>query len=334
MTKKLGIPRALFFYKYYPLWKSFFEGLGVEVIPSDSTCRKIVNDGSLSCVGEACLPIKVFFGHVENLLGRVDYIFIPRFISISKNEYICPEIAGLPDMIKESMEGIPDIISPEINLRKSRRGIKKAFYDSASYFCKDSKIIKSAYREAIKNYRNYRLKVKNGYIPVWNFPADTDEIPLKKLAEDDENTVKIGIIGHEYNLYDGYLNLNILDKLEKRNIQVLTLEVLEENDITSLASTLPKRMFWNFGRKAVGGTLKLIEDGVVDGIIYIMSFGCGIDSFVCDIVRRKVTGHGIPFAVLSFDAHSGDAGFDTRLEAFLDIIGRGSADDTDLSAFG
>ena len=31
MNKKIGIPRALFYYQYYPLWK-VFEELGAEVI--------------------------------------------------------------------------------------------------------------------------------------------------------------------------------------------------------------------------------------------------------------------------------------------------------------
>ncbi|MHA1131865.1 MAG: acyl-CoA dehydratase activase-related protein, partial [Candidatus Helarchaeota archaeon] len=32
MTKKIGIPRSLLYYKYFPLWKTFFEELGYEII--------------------------------------------------------------------------------------------------------------------------------------------------------------------------------------------------------------------------------------------------------------------------------------------------------------
>jgi predicted nucleotide-binding protein (sugar kinase/HSP70/actin superfamily) len=52
-----------------------------------------------------------------------------------------------------------------------------------------------------------------------------------------------------------------------------------------------------------------------------MSFGCGVDSFVCDLAERKVRrSRDMPFIILTIDEHSGEAGLDTRLEAFVDMI--------------
>jgi len=56
----------------------------------------------------------------------------------------------------------------------------------------------------------------------------------------------------------------------------------------------------------------------IDGIIYLMSFGCGVDSFVCDLIERRVRKtKDVPFIILTLDEHSGQAGMDTRLEAFM-----------------
>ena len=85
-TTKVGIPRALFYYQYYPLWKTFFEELGAEIVLSDRTTKSIMDEGSKTCVDEACLPIKIFHGHVMNIKDKVDYLFIPRFTSVSRNE--------------------------------------------------------------------------------------------------------------------------------------------------------------------------------------------------------------------------------------------------------
>lgn len=74
MTYKVGIPRALFYYKFYPFWTTFFNELGVETVVSEKTTKKILDDGVKSCVDEACLAIKVFYGHVLNLKDRVDYL--------------------------------------------------------------------------------------------------------------------------------------------------------------------------------------------------------------------------------------------------------------------
>ena len=74
MSIKIGIPRGLFYFYYYPLWLKFFEMLETEVILSDRTSKSIVNDGVRNSVDEACLPVKIYHGHVINLKDRVDYL--------------------------------------------------------------------------------------------------------------------------------------------------------------------------------------------------------------------------------------------------------------------
>ena len=126
MKVKIGIPRGLFFFQYYPLWKVFLEELGLEVIVSDKTNKKIMNEGVERCVDGACLPVKVFHGHVENLIDRVDCLFIPRFTSVTRKEYVCPKFGGLPDMIRNSFTGLPEIIDTEVNLRESKKNAIKS----------------------------------------------------------------------------------------------------------------------------------------------------------------------------------------------------------------
>lgn len=111
----------MFYYKYIEFWKAFFTELGAEIIVSELTNKRILNDGVKVCVDEACLPVKLFFGHVINIMDRVDYILVPRFTSISKGEYVCPEFGGLPDMVRHTIKGLPKLIDTEVNLRKSKK---------------------------------------------------------------------------------------------------------------------------------------------------------------------------------------------------------------------
>ncbi|MBU2609087.1 MAG: hypothetical protein KKF26_07200, partial [Chloroflexi bacterium] len=39
---RVGIPRALLYYQYYPAWKTFFEELGAEVVVSAPTSQAAV----------------------------------------------------------------------------------------------------------------------------------------------------------------------------------------------------------------------------------------------------------------------------------------------------
>lgn len=88
---KIGIPNALLYYYYGPFWTEFFKELGAEVVVSHSTDKKTVDMGIGVSVPEICVPIKIFNGHVLQLLkSGVDYVFIPRMASVEKGKYFCP----------------------------------------------------------------------------------------------------------------------------------------------------------------------------------------------------------------------------------------------------
>lgn len=320
MSKTVGIPRGLFFYNYYPLWKTFFEELGAEVIISDWTTKKILDDGTKSCVDEACLPIKLYHGHVLNLKDRVDYLFVPRLTSVSKNEYICPEIGGLPDMLRHSLKGLPEIIDTEVNLRKSNRNALKAALEIGSYFSSSKFLINNAYQKSLQRHKTYKEMIKNGELPC-------DLLDKRKRKDTfgkgtgSGSKLNIALIGHPYNLYDSFINMDMVDKLKANNVNIVTVEMIDNQIIYEENEKLAKRIFWNFGRKAMGTTMHIIERNNFDGIIYTMTFGCGVDSFICDLVERRIRRESdIPFIVLTIDEHSGEAGMDTRLEAFIDMI--------------
>jgi len=329
-VKKVGIPRGLFYYKYYPFWKTFFDELGVETVLSDMTNKKILDDGVKACVDEACLPVKVYYGHVINLIGRVDYLLIPRYTSISKNEYVCPKFGGLPDMIRHTIKGLPEIIDVEVNFRKSSRNAFAPALKAGSIFCDDAKKIKSAFKKAKASYREYCERILDGI-----FPVDILERKLSVLKKSSEDTLNIAVIGHVYNIYDSYINMNMIDKLKSYKSNIITIEMINGEIINEEASRLNKRMFWYFGRKAIGSISYILKRNDIDGIIYLMSFGCGIDSFICDLSERRVRRAGdIPFMVLTIDEHSGQAGMDTRLEAFIDMVRWRKKYDSNVSAYG
>lgn len=133
--------------------------------------------------------------------------------------------------------------------------------------------------------------------------------------------VWVAVIGHPYTVYDRYISMDLLGKLEKRGIGVKTIEMVCHGDINRTADELAKPMFWYYGRTAYGAAMHLARSGEVDGIICLTSFGCGIDSFVNDLIERKIKRESdIPFITMTIDEHSGEAGFNTRLEAFTDML--------------
>jgi len=50
---RVGIPRALSYYQYYPGWKTFFEALGAETVVSPPTNKAIFAAGNSRAVAES-----------------------------------------------------------------------------------------------------------------------------------------------------------------------------------------------------------------------------------------------------------------------------------------
>ena len=314
MNVKIGIPRSLFYFRFIPLWKTFFNFLGAEVVVSEATNKRILEEGVKACVDEACLPVKLFHGHVISLKDKADYIFIPRFTSISKNEYICPEFGGLPDMVRHTVKGLPPLIDTEINMRKSDKGAVKAAVETAAILGVGAKAAKEALEAAVSDYRSFRSR-ELLYGPQFIRTAGGRE-PGAGAGRP-----RIAVIGHSYNLYDEYISMDLIGKLDRLGYDAVTIEMVDERDINTYASLLTKPMFWNYGRNAFGAAAHLARSGKIDGMICVSSFGCGIDSMVCDLIERKIRRkYQIPFIMFTMDEHSGEAGFNTRLEAFIDML--------------
>jgi predicted nucleotide-binding protein (sugar kinase/HSP70/actin superfamily) len=328
---KVGIPRGLYFYKYSTLWEAFFSSLGAEVIISDKTNKNIMLSGANACVSEACLPIKVYFGHVLNLVGKVDYIFVPRFTSVSNKQFICPEVAGVPDMIRNSIKVLPTIIDTEINLRKSHKNSWLAALNIGEFITKDKEKIRIAYENALSAYKSERQVLKSGVL-LDEFKQDNVQL---RVIQKRSTSLTVAVIGHPYTVYDSFINMELINKLRGYGIGVVTLDMLDYYESVERCKELDKMLFWDYGTRAYGGAVQLIESGEIDGILALTSFGCGVDNFVDELVEKKVRKTSeIPFMKLVLDEHSGEAGFCTRLEAFVDMIIRRQTNDTYISTSG
>ncbi len=309
----------------------------MDIVVSDPTSKRILDGGVKACVDEACLPVKLFHGHVLNLAHRADYIFIPRFTSISKREYVCPEFGGLPDMVRHTLKGLPPLIDTEVNLRNSVNGLIKAATETAALLGRGSHSAKRALKLALENYRDFKYQAQCGTLPF---------VPAAEIGGGNSSSraavtgvaparLKVAVIGHPYNIYDKYISMDLLGKLKRYGVEAITIEMADDTEIDRIASTLPKPMFWNYGRKAYGAALCLADSGKAEGIIFINSFGCGIDSFVIELTERRLRrGSDIPLITITLDEHSGEAGFNTRLEAFIDMLRWRRANENHISASG
>lgn len=292
----VGIPKGLLYYKYHPFLQTFFSELGAETIISSDTNKKILDEGVKHCVDEACLPVKVFHGHVSSLKDKCDIIVISRIMQVRKREYICPKFCGLPEMILSSIPALPKTITEPI-YATSKKKLYSWSQKSGSMITEDKSKIKNAFNLALSEQKKYNSGIKN-----------------------ENYKLKVAILGHPYNIYDSFMNMNIVKKLNKLGVGVITEEYIDEDERDKEVKNLFKKPFWTFARNSYGFAAHVSKEKLIDGIIYISSFACGIDSVVIELIKDKI--EDFPFMILKIDEHTGEAGLDTRVEAFVDMLGR------------
>ncbi len=318
--KKIGIPYALYFYEYYPLWKEFLTRLGAEVILSQPTNKKILDLGIRSALSEVCLPVKIFYGHVLSLSEQVDYILIPRMVCIERGAFFCPKMIGLPDMVRSSLQDLPTQLSPIIDVRQSYGTWKNSLMEVGKLITENSSEISRAFSDSWKIFQqNYLANiVEPNLLFKSSVQKNISDIPRRDI----EIPVNIAVLGHDYLTNDSYVNMNLINKLKKMNVNVLTPEIVHPNIIKKQLKKLYKPIFWSLSRKVVGAAFYYFEKKV-DGIIHLTSFECGEDSMVGELIHHQSQKYPeVSFTEFVFDEHSGEAGINTRIEAFLDMIRR------------
>lgn len=316
----VGIPRALAYYMYYPMWKSFFETLGVKVVVSPETTEQILNDGVLYTVTDACVPIKVFHGHVVALKDKVDYLFIPRLVNVSRQVVFCPKFLGLSDMVKASIDNLPPIIDVRIDLRKGKLELWRVCRRIGRIFRANVWRIYSAYRLALDAFRRFNVLLQEGRTS--SDAMDILENGENSQKKEESYELTVALVGYPYEIYDRFISCDVVKKLQDLNVKVVTVDMLPDSVFESSPKIVTKELFWFFSDRAVKGGVHFLNDEQIDGVIHITAFSCGPDFMVNKLLELEAKAGRIPFMTLMIDEQTGDAGVRTRIEAFVDMIKR------------
>ncbi len=295
--KKIGIPKALLYYYYNDLWIYFFKYLKLNVVYSNQSNKKILSDGERLAQDEACLSLKLYLGHVKDLINRCDYILVPRLYSVKKNEGVCTNFNALYDLVNNTFDNI-NILNYNIDLTKNENellgflnlGKELGFSYINSYIA-----YKFAKEKSLEN--RIRREEKQKY----NLTT---------------NNTKILVAAHPYNLYDELVGKPIIDYLEDENITIIYSDRINHKIIDSECEKISTDIHWTHS-KEVMASINYYKDKV-DGIIIISAFPCGPDSLANHLAIREVK--NIPVLKLIMEDLNSDIGILTRLESFIDIL--------------
>jgi predicted nucleotide-binding protein (sugar kinase/HSP70/actin superfamily) len=313
---RLGIPRALMFYRYFPFWRTFFERLGWRVMVSDGARQK----EKIVYFEDSCLPMKLLVTHAMQLKEKVDHLFIPRLVSIHRTYIMCPKFRGAPDIVRLATGGNVSILDETIDLRKGGVSLLQTFLKIGEKLGASRQESKKAFREAEQSFSQFQ----KGWTDRIN------RLPTRQLFETDipippagrKAPLRVAFIGHPYNLFDIDINKDLPALTKSLGMEIITSDFLSEQEIDREVSGLSKEIYWSSGREIVGSLFHFLSGGI-DGVVFLTSFKCGIDALLQEFIKRRLKvrgGSSIPLLILSLDEHTGREGLTTRLEAFRDVV--------------
>lgn len=296
---KIGIPRALLYYKYEKLWTTFFDEVGIEYIISPETNKEIVNAGANLAIDETCLPTKILLGHVDWLKDKCDYIFLPR-VEFAYRGQMCTKFLAQIDLVKNTFR---DDNLQLLFYNLAKKG-PKAEYKAFKKMGKFLKLKKSAVKFAYFTAKQAQL-----YYEMFRTQSQ-----LQLLATSRKN--KVLVVAHAYNIGDKFVGEPIIRALKQLNCDPIIAEYFSVHECIKAAPQISKTLPWSYNQHLVGA-IALYQDQV-DGIVILTTFPCGPDSMVNEMIIRKITNK--PILTLTMDTQDGSAGIETRLESYVDIL--------------
>jgi predicted nucleotide-binding protein (sugar kinase/HSP70/actin superfamily) len=313
---RIGIPKALMYYRFFPFWRTFFEELGWGVKVSDGLGKT----GKIIYFEDSCLPMKLLVTHAVSLKDQVDFLFVPRLVSLHRTFIMCPKFRGAPDILRLAGEGHLPIIDETIDLRTGRNALLQSFLRIGEKLGASNRESKRAFDKGEQSYAKFKKEWNDriNRLPV----KDLFQLDIPTPSQEKRSTLRVAFIGHPYNLFDPDINKHVLTLAKQLGIEILTPDHFSEKEIDRELSDLSKEIYWSSGREIVGALFHFLKGGV-DGVIFLTSFKCGVDALLQEFIKRSLKirkESTIPFLVLSFDEHTGREGLVTRLEAFRDVM--------------
>lgn len=295
---KIGIPRALLYHYYGPLWEAFFRALDCEVVLSAPTTKATVERGSRRSIDEACLSSKIYMGHAEELLDRCDALFVPRMAD-EREGIMCSKFEALYDLTENTFrDRKPALVDFEID-RRAKKGERKAFVSLGKKLGKGRLASNLAYFSALRAFEEDRSR---------RAAALEDGLNADKL--------KFLVLAHPYVIFDDYVGRPLVELIRAQGAEPVFGCDADFASCLQASYRLTESLPWSFSRALCGAAV--LYANRVDGIVLVSAFPCGPDSLVNEILIRRVRNR--PILQLTLDAQDGTAGVETRLESFADVI--------------
>jgi predicted nucleotide-binding protein (sugar kinase/HSP70/actin superfamily) len=317
---RVGIPRVLGMYTLAPLFRTYFESLGVQprnVVFSDFTSPALYKEGAKRGAIDPCFPSKVAIPHVHNLLyvkhekKPLDVIFFPMIDDVPSEmdsaigHRICPTIVATPEATRAAFTKEWDVfqrkgirfMNPFVNVGQPalfRRQMYEALEEVLGVSASENE---RAIDAGMRAYEAFRTELR-----------ERARIELARLER--ERRIGIVVLGRPYHADHG-INHDILSEFQKLGYPVFTpstlptdaevLEPLFGDEVRDgiIEDPLDIRDVWknayseNSNWKIWAAKFAARHPNLI--AMELNSFRCGHDAPIFSVIEEIVEASGTPF---------------------------------------
>lgn len=338
---------------HYTAFKSFAKLLDYDAIDLPKPNQESVSYGLTISPEFSCFPFKVLTGtYIQavkmgaNLIisnsGKsisacqyADFAYAQKLI-LKKNKFPIDMviIEGLnPNQVLKKLEPYnKDITLKQVTETMILTTQKSSLIDSLDEYARN--IYFTSGKKESEKFREKYLKIideNESMISLYRIKGEMEDEFNKYPKIDYEKTLKVAVIGDIYSINIDYLNNKIFEKLA--DLKVYTEKGHVFSDIISKAFGFPrieaeyikkarKYLKHNVGglsQETIATAIKYAEKNF-DGIIHIYPFNCMPETVVRSILPQVSKDYKKPILYLPIDEQTGDAGFTTRIDAFIDLL--------------
>jgi len=337
---KIGIPRVLLMYTLAPLFRGYFESLGItkdNIIFSDYTTEKLYRSGCKRGAIDPCYPAKVCLPHVHSLMytsnkkRKPNIIFAPMVCDLkceltnTSGNWICPAVVA-------SSESVKAAFTKEENIFE-REGIKyiNTFLNLAEPGLFEIQMYKDFKNPLGLSKEENHKAVQAGFLALKKY-KQTIKARAKEVLQDLERENKIGIVllGRPYHNDPG-INHGIFTEFQKLGYPIFIQDALPTDDETMnqlfgeeveagiISDALDISDVWknslstNVNQKLWAAKFVARHPNLV--AIELSSFKCGHDAPTYNVIEGIIETSGTPyFSFKDIDENKPAGSINLRIE--------------------
>lgn len=344
----------------YVAMKSVLEDLGVEVLVPPPCTKRTLELGTKYSPELACLPLKLNIGnYIESLERGAEVIVMAGGCGPCRFGYYAEVQREILEELGYDFKMIV-LERPQGNIRDFIRKIamitggKSVFQvlaslkratqvavlmdrlEKLSWQIRPRELDSGVVNGIIQRFHNEAVKVEGSKQLTELIEAYKKQI-CRVEVQKDKDVLKIGIVGEIYTVIEPFVNVGIAEKLGDLGVEVdksITVSYWVINHLIKEALHLHNKkkirqasypyirsFVGGHGQESVAHTVIYDREGY-DGVVHLLPFTC-----MPEIVARSALpvisrDRRVPVMTLVLDEMTGEAGYMTRLEAFVDLIRR------------